>query len=261
MTRVVPKKSLGQHFLADPNLLGVIGRLAELDAQDVLLEIGPGLGTLTTYLADRALLVHAVELDRRLEPALQGAIGERGNVRLHWKDALRLDISALQPAPAKLVANLPYNIATPVVAESVLDAPSIGRWVVMVQLEVAERFFAQPSTKAYGSVSVLLQLATRRTGIHRVSRNVFRPPPRVDSALVAFERIAAPPGLRAVKALVDASFAHRRKTLANSLALGGVADRDRAVEALGSIGREPAVRAEALSPVEFVALEEALRAC
>ena len=128
----------------------------------------------------------------------------------------------------------------------------------MVQREVADRFFAVPSTKAYGAVSVLLQLATRRTGAHPVSREVFRPRPNVESALVAFERTrpAAEPEL---KRLVEAAFAHRRKTLANSLSLSGVAARDQAVAALDSIGREPNVRAEALAPAEFPALAEALR--
>ena len=131
----------------------------------------------------------------------------------------------------------------------------------MVQREVADRFFAMPSTKAYGAVSVLVQLATRRTGFHPVSRHVFRPPPRVDSALVAFERVAAPPRLIEVRAVVDAAFAHRRKTLPNSVALAGLCDRDRAAAALAAIGVEAKVRAEELAPAQFVSLEEALRAC
>jgi 16S rRNA (adenine1518-N6/adenine1519-N6)-dimethyltransferase len=131
----------------------------------------------------------------------------------------------------------------------------------MVQLEVAERFFAAPSTKAYGAVSVLVQLSTRRTGFHRVSRHVFRPPPRVVSAHVAFERIEAPPALAAIARVVEGAFAHRRKTLPNSLALAGVAGREPAAAALHLIGRDTSVRAEALEPAEFVALEKALRTC
>jgi 16S rRNA (adenine1518-N6/adenine1519-N6)-dimethyltransferase len=128
----------------------------------------------------------------------------------------------------------------------------------MVQREVADRFFAQPSTKAYGAVSVLVQLATERTGFHAVSREVFRPRPNVDSALVAFRRIG--PGVTPeIRRVVDAAFGHRRKTLANAVALAGVAPRERAVEALAAIGRDPNVRAEALAPPEFVALTEALR--
>ncbi len=129
----------------------------------------------------------------------------------------------------------------------------------MVQREVADRFFAPPRTKAYGAVSVLVQLTAERTGWHPVSRHVFRPPPRVESALVAFRRTKAPERLADVRRVTEASFAHRRKTLANALALTGVADRERAVAALAELGRRADVRAEALSPGEFVALERALR--
>ena len=249
---VSPKKSLGQHFLVDENILGVIGRLSELERDDVVLEIGPGLGVLTRYLADRVAFVHTAEIDRRLAEHLDGI----PSTQVHWGDALALDIRALDPPPRKLVSNLPYNIATPLVAES-LSVEQLDRWCVMVQREVADRFFAQPSTKAYGAVSVLVQLAAERTGLHPVSREVFRPRPNVDSALVAFRR-AGPAAPRAVKRIVEAAFGHRRKTLANSLALTGVASRERAVEALADIGRPPNVRAEALEPAAFVALVAAL---
>ena len=145
------------------------------------------------YLADRVGHVHAVELDRSLEPHLAEL---PPNVQLHWGDALALDLAALEPPPTKLVANLPYNVATPIVVESLDGLPTVGLWCVMVQREVADRFFASPSTKAYGAVSVLVQLATERTGFHPVSRTVFRPPPNVDSALVAFRRTTLPPRLR-----------------------------------------------------------------
>jgi len=249
---VAPRKALGQHFLVDENILRVIERLAELQPDDIVLEIGPGLGVLTRFLAARVAHVHAVEIDRRLEASLTGV--ERTTI--HWGDALHLDIGALEPRPDKLVANLPYNVATPIVVES-LALDQLRSWCVMVQREVADRFFAVPSTKAYGAVSVLVQLATERTGFHPVSREVFRPRPNVDSALVAFRRIA--PGAPAeVKRIVEAGFGHRRKTLANALALAGVASRESAVAALASIGREAGVRAEALAPPEFVALTGAL---
>ena len=250
--RVTAKKSLGQHFLVDENILRVIERLAELDPDDVVLEVGPGLGVLTRFLADRVAYVHAVEMDRRLASHLDGI--ERATI--HWGDAMRLDISRLDPPPRKLVANLPYNIATPLVAES-LDVEQITGWCVMVQREVADRFFAQPSTKAYGSVSVLVQLAAERTGFHPVSREVFRPRPNVESALVAFRR-TAPGATPRLKRIVEGAFAHRRKTLANSLSLSGLVTRERAVEALAAIGRDASVRAEALAPPEFVGLAEAL---
>jgi 16S rRNA (adenine1518-N6/adenine1519-N6)-dimethyltransferase len=252
--RVAPKKQLGQHFLVDENILGVIGRLADLQPADVVLEVGPGLGILTRYLAGRVAHVHAVELDRSLEPHLGGI----PNTTLHWQDALALDAAALDPPPAKLVANLPYNIATPLLVESLDRMPTLESWCVMVQREVADRLFASPGTKAYGAVSVLMQLVTARTGFHAVSREVFRPRPNVASALVAFERVA-PAVPAGVKRVVEAAFAHRRKTLANSLALAGVAPREQAAFALEAIGRDPSVRAEALAPPEFVELAHALR--
>ena len=250
---VVPKRSLGQHFLVDENILGVAGRLAGIERSDVVLEVGPGLGVLTRYLADRVAHVHAVEIDRSLEPGLR----ELSNTTLHWGDALALDPAVLVPTPDKLVANLPYNIATPFVVESIDRFPAISVWCVMVQREVGDRFFASPGTKAYGAVSVLMRLATERTGYHPVSREVFRPRPNVESALVAFRRIR--PGLDpSLKRLVEAAFAHRRKTLANSLALSGRASRDRAATALEAIGRDTGVRAEQLEPDEFLSLLAAL---
>jgi 16S rRNA (adenine1518-N6/adenine1519-N6)-dimethyltransferase len=251
---VAPKKALGQHFLVDENILGVIGRLAELEPGDVVLEVGPGLGVLTRYLAPRVAHVHAVEVDRSLERHLR----DIENVTLHLGDALQLDLAALAPDATKLVANLPYNIATPLIVESLDGLPHVGHWTVMVQREVADRLFAQPSTKAYGAVSVLVQLAAERTGFHPVARTVFRPPPNVDSALVAFRRTALPPDFARIKKLVVAAFAHRRKTLPNSLELAGLASRAQAAEALAAIGREANVRAEALAPPEFVALSKAL---
>ena len=251
--KVAPKKHLGQHFLVDENILGVIERLAELQPEDVVLEIGPGLGVLTGYLGDRVAHVHAVEIDRALEPYLR----DIPRTTLHWGDALALDLAALEPPAGKLVANLPYNVATPIVVESLDRLPGIGLWCVMVQREVADRFFASPRTKAYGAVSVLVQLAAERTGLHPVSREVFRPRPNVESALVAFRRIA--PGIDpTVKRLVEASFSHRRKTLANSLALSGIASRDRAAAGLDAIDRGTGARAEELEPPEFVALAAAL---
>jgi 16S rRNA (adenine1518-N6/adenine1519-N6)-dimethyltransferase len=244
------KKELGQHFLVDPNILGVIGRLAELQDDDVVLEVGPGLGVLTSYLADRVQQVYAVELDASLGPQLTEALAGRPNVVLRFGDALRLDLREVAPGAQKLVANLPYNIATPLIAESLDGLPDIALWCVMVQREVADRFFAEPSTKAYGAVSVLVQLVAERTGFHPVSRTVFRPRPNVDSAIVAFRRKGLPDNIAHVKRIVEAAFAHRRKKLVNSLELSGI-DVDGAVI--------PDVRAEELSPTEFLDLAGALR--
>jgi 16S rRNA (adenine1518-N6/adenine1519-N6)-dimethyltransferase len=252
------RKELGQHFLVDENLLGVIGRLAELRRDDVVLEIGPGAGVLTVFLADRVARVYALELDRSLEPQLRQALAGRPNVELAFGDALALDLATAAPGARKLVANLPYNVATPIVVESLDGLPDLELWCVMVQREVADRFFARPSTKAYGAVSVLVQLVARRTGLHPVGRSVFRPRPNVDSALVAFRRTGLPANYARVKRVVQAAFAHRRKTLANSLELSGLSSRDQAVAALEAIGRAPATRAEELEPDEFVALTGAL---
>jgi len=255
---VGPKKSLGQHFLVDENILGVIGRMSDLGASDVVLEVGPGLGILTRYLADRVSVVHSVELDRSLETTLRESLADRSNVRLIWADALRVDVDGLRPRASKLVANLPYNIATPLVVETLEHASSLERWCVMVQREVADRFFASPRTKAYGAVSVLVQLAARKTGFHPVPPTVFRPRPRVESALVAFEREQVA-RIADVRRVVEAAFAQRRKTAANALAHAGLGSRERVEAALATIDRPPNARAEELAPAEFVQLAEALR--
>ena len=258
---VRPNRELGQHFLVDENILDVIGRLAQLARDDVVLEIGPGLGVLTAYLAPRVAFVHAIEIDRSLEEPLRGRLGDAPNVDLRIADALSLELGALEPRPTKLVANLPYNVATPLVVESLDRLPSVELWCVMVQREIADRFFAVPRTKAYGAVSVLVQLVTERAGFHAVSREVFRPRPNVDSAVVAFRRSS--PGLARdeyarVKRVVEGAFAHRRKTLPNSLALAGVAPRERAARALGALAFPPDARAEMLAPRDFVVLARAL---
>jgi 16S rRNA (adenine1518-N6/adenine1519-N6)-dimethyltransferase len=255
-----PSKELGQHFLVDDNILRVIGRLAALGPADVVLEIGPGPGGLTAYLAERVAQVHAIELDRRLQPHLRDRFAGAANVHLRFADALSLDGADLDPPPDKLVSNLPYNVATPIVVESIERYPTIELWTVMVQREVADRFFAVPRTKAYGAVSVLVQLAAERTGFHPVSRTVFRPPPNVDSALVAFRRRPDPPPIAwpRLKQIVEAAFAHRRKRLPNSLELAGVADRKQAAAALAALDRPATTRAEELAPDEFVRLAAAL---
>jgi 16S rRNA (adenine1518-N6/adenine1519-N6)-dimethyltransferase len=217
-----------------------------------VLEIGPGQGVLTRYLAERVRRVHAVEIDPTLEPGLSDLAD---NVDVVFGDALRLE---LPHDATKLVANLPYNVATPLVVESLDGLPNLQVWCVMVQREVADRFFAAPGTKEYGAVSVLVQLAGERTGFHPVSRTVFRPQPNVDSALVAFRRTELPAAYARVKEVVTAAFAHRRKTLPNSLVLAGASSREQAAEALAAIGRPPETRAEALTPGDFVALTRAL---
>lgn len=256
---VTPRRELGQHFLVDENILGVAGRLAELRADDVVLEVGAGLGVLTAYLADRVRVVHSVELDRSLEPHLCERLEGRTNVELVFGDALALPLHELDPPPGKLVANLPYQIATPLVAESLWGLPTVEAWCVLVQREVADRFFASTGTRSYGSVSVLIRLTAERSGLHPVARTCFSPPPNVDSALVAFRRARSwGPEVARVREVVQAAFAHRRKTLANSLELAGMASRAEAVSALAEMGRAADVRPQALEPPEFLRLSELL---
>jgi 16S rRNA (adenine1518-N6/adenine1519-N6)-dimethyltransferase len=256
-----PDRDLGQHFLADDNLLGVIERLAPLAPDDVALEVGAGVGVLTAWLADRVSLVHAVEVDRRLEPALERTLDLKSNVNLLFGDAMRIDLGALEPPVTALVSNLPYHIAAPVLLESIGELPGCRVFCVLVQREVADRLLAGAGDHAYGAPSVLCRLALESTGRHAVSRHVFVPEPRVESSLVGFARRPAWPDLApawpGIRATVAASFSHRRKRLANALALAGWATRDAAEEACRAAGIDPGVRAEALPPEAFVALAAA----
>ena len=251
-----PKKRLGQHFLKDPNTARVVA--AGVTDDDVVLEIGPGRGFLTTFLAQRAKLVHAVELDPDVLPDLRRAVGGRDNVRVHEGDALRFDYDALEPAPNKLVANLPYNIASPLVLMLLEEAHYLDSLRFMVQLEVARRMAAARGTKDYGAYAVLVQLLTEVRIAHRVSPNVFDPQPRVYSAVVDMERLR--PGLepadyRSVKELVLAVFRSRRKRLVNNLP---EPVRGEAPRILNSLGYGPDARAEELGPEDFVALYRAV---
>ncbi len=257
-----PKRDLGQNFLIDSNILGVIEREAQLAAGDIVLEIGGGLGVLSEYLASRVAHVHVVELDRALEAALREAVDPFDNVTLHFADAMRLDLRALDPAPTKVVANLPYGIAAGAILRTIEELDGATRWVGMVQKEVGERFAAAPGTSAYGLPSVLAQLACHVEVLRPVSRTVFSPVPNVDSVLVGLTRTGPAPEAD-LRELVAAAFAHRRKALAGSLALAPGAPPDvraRARTALAALGHPPDVRAERLSPQDFRALRDSLRA-
>jgi len=259
---VRPKRELGQNFLIDSNILGVIERAAELHPDDVVLEIGGGLGVLSEYLAPRVAHLHVVELDRALEQALRDAIDPFANVTLHIADAMRLDLRTLRPAPTKVVANLPYGIAAGAILRTIEQLPGVLRWVGMIQKEVGERLAAAPGSAAYGLPSVLAQLACDVRVLRPVARTVFAPVPNVDSVLVGLARTgaAAEPAL---SELAGAAFAHRRKALAGSLALAPGAPpglRERAREALVALGHPADARAERLAPEDFRALHEMLSA-
>ena len=259
---VTPNRELGQNFLIDSNLLGVIGRAAELGAGDVVLEIGGGLGVLSEYLAEHAAHVHVVEVDPRLEIALHDALDSHPNATLHVVDALDLDLAALQPPPTKVVANLPYGIAATAILRTIAELPTVTRWVAMVQREVGERLAAAPGTAAYGVPSVLAQLACDVRVLRPVSRTVFFPVPNVDSVLVELRRRGPAPD-PAVREVVQGAFAHRRKALARSLALARPEQsdaRDRARSALAAMDLPADARAERLTPEQFAELALRLRA-
>jgi 16S rRNA (adenine1518-N6/adenine1519-N6)-dimethyltransferase len=257
---VRPNRELGQNFLIDDNILGVIGRAAELDRGDVVLEVGGGLGVLSEYLAPRVGHLHVVELDRSLEAPLTEALEPYANASLHLADALKLEFGALDPPPTKVVANLPYGVAATVLLKSIAELPGATLWVAMVQREVADRLAAAPGGRSYGVTSVLAQLACEVRLLRRVPRTVFHPEPNVDSALVLMRRRGHAPS-SGLTALVHAGFAHRRKALAGSLALapGAAAGlREAAREALESLGLPADARAERLAPQEWPRLAAAI---
>lgn len=243
---------LGQNFLADPNLLDAILRDAELEVADVVLEVGAGEGVLTERLAAAAAHVHAVELDRGLERAL-APLAALDNVELHWGDAMKLDLAALAPPPTAMVANLPYSIATPLLLRTIEELPSVRRWTAMVQREIAERLRAAPGNRTYGSPSVLVQLACEVRLLRTVDPAVFRPRPRVESAILGLRR-TGPGADRATRELVRAAFAHRRKSLARSLEHVRPGSLGAAREALSELGLPEDARAESLAPERFAAL-------
>lgn len=265
---------LGQNFLADPNLLEAIVADAGLDADDVVLEVGGGEGVLTERLAERARALHVVELDERLrEPLERIAAGAEG-VGIVWGDAMRIDLGALDPPPTAMVANLPYSVATPVILRTIAELPTLRRWTVMVQREIAERLRARPGTKQYGSPSVTVQLSCEVRMLRKVDPAVFNPRPRVDSAVLSLRRRGEAPPER-VRTMIRDGFAYRRKALPKSLELaaarrerealeaGEPAARPRPAElrhacreALGGLGMPVDARAEMLAPPQHLALAE-----
>jgi 16S rRNA (adenine1518-N6/adenine1519-N6)-dimethyltransferase len=253
----VSPRRLGQNFLADPNLLDVIVREAELAPSDVVLEVGGGGGALTERLAPQVAHVHVIEIDERLEDQLRPLAQGAGNISIAWGDAMKVVLRDLRPKPTKLVANLPYSIATPLLLRTIAELSSIELWVVMVQREIADRLTAKPGTKEYASPSVLVQLSCEVTMLRRVDPAVFVPRPRVGSALVRLRR-KGPAAAGDLLAIVRLAFAHRRKSLARSLELSRPGSLEPAHRALEAIGKPADARAETLSPEEFARFAEAL---
>lgn len=259
---VTPTKKLGQNFVHDPNTVRRIVAAAGLTGDDVVLEVGPGLGSLTLGLLGAAAHVHAVEIDPVLAGALPATVADRADgskLTVHTADALRIKAADLEPPPTMLVANLPYNIAVPVVLNLLAALPSLRGGLVMVQKEVADRLVAGPGSKVYGVPSVKLAWYANARAAGRVPPAVFWPVPNVDSGLVAFTRrtealAAVPRG--AVFTVVDAAFAQRRKTLRAALA-GWAGGPDRAEKILVAAGISPGARGEALTVEQFAAIAAA----
>jgi 16S rRNA (adenine1518-N6/adenine1519-N6)-dimethyltransferase len=257
---VRPNRELGQNFLVDDNILRLIGDAAELAPADVVLEVGGGLGVLSEHLAPRVGHLHVVEIDHRLEAPLRDALDPHPNATLHLADAVALDLAALDPAPTKVVANLPYGVAATVLLRTVAELSAGELWVAMVQREVGERLAAAPGSKVYGATSVLAQLPCDVRVLRRVPATVFHPRPNVESAIVVLRRRGpSPPGY--LVALVHAAFAHRRKALPGSLALDpGAPDGLRAAAraALETLGLPADARAERLTAEQFAELGDAI---
>ena len=258
---VVPKRELGQNFLIDDNILDLI--LAQLGCtpEDVILEVGAGLGVLTRALADVAAHVHAFEVDRALAAPLAATLAGRENVSLHFRDVLKAPLEELDPMPTLCASNLPYSVAGPFVVEALQRLPGIRIYCVMVQREVAERMAASPGSKTYGTLSVWLQLYARIIRTRSLARSIFYPQPNVDSSLVVFER--RPSGLlpavgpAALRRVIQAGFGQRRKTLVNALTAGLDIPRAQALALVEGLGLPADVRAERLAPQQFAELAQA----
>lgn len=251
---LAPRKQDGQNFVGDPNTVEAIVADVDIGPDDVVLEIGPGLGSLTLPLADAAACVVAIEIDSGLVEALAEVVGDRDDVTIHHDDAMDVDLGALVGGPFRCVANLPYNLATPLVLH-VLEDDLARDAYVMVQKEVGKRWAARPGDDLYAGVSVKCQLLAEVEVARDISRHVFTPRPRVDSAMVHLRRRG--PLDPWVREVVDAAFAQRRKTLRNTLQ--AVADVEVVEAALEACGLTTRARPGELPPAAFLDLAAALR--
>ena len=256
-----PTKSLGQNFLIDPNLARAIVADSSVASGDRVVEIGAGLGSLTVALAAAGARVRAIEFDRTLIPALEETTAGLDGVEIVHADAMKVDWATELASEAWTVcANLPYNVAVPLVLTILEQAPTVRRAVVMVQREVGERFAATPGQEGYGAVSVRVAYRAAATIVRRVPASVFWPRPKVASVVVRFDRLDAPPvdvDSGRLWRVVDAGFAERRKTMRNALRRLGLTLAD-ADAVLASCGVAPSARAEELDLATFAAIGEAL---
>jgi 16S rRNA (adenine1518-N6/adenine1519-N6)-dimethyltransferase len=261
------KKKYGQNFITDPGILNKVVSTGDISPEDIVVEIGPGAGTLTKAIAARAGQVIAIEIDKELLPILQENLAECGNIKIIEGDALKIDLDKLveeitgQRKPYKIVANLPYYITSPLVMHFLENKFNIQRIIIMVQKEVAERFTAQPGTKDYGALTVSINLYSKPKIAFFVSRNVFTPRPDVDSAVVDLVIREEPPykinNIDILKRLVKAAFNQRRKTLTNALKALNT-EKDQIVQILKDADIDPKRRGETLTLEEFVRIANRL---
>ncbi|HKZ29125.1 MAG TPA: 16S rRNA (adenine(1518)-N(6)/adenine(1519)-N(6))-dimethyltransferase RsmA [Acidimicrobiia bacterium] len=249
---LVPRRALGQHFLADPNLVRKLVGLAAVDPGGAVVEVGAGTGTLTKALGQAGFRVVAYEVDERLRPLLAEVLEGLANVELRFADALAVLPADLGEGPWTMVANLPYNVGTPLLLKMLTEGSNVHRFVVMVQKEVADRLAAGPGSRTYGIPSVVAALHAE---VHRqftVGPQVFVPPPKVDSVVITLQRRPAPPRAARAIELASIAFNQRRKMLRRSLvdAIPSV------TEVLAEAGIGGDMRAEQLSPEAYVALAE-----
>lgn len=257
-----PRTALGQHFLVDPNTIMRVLELANVGPGEQILEIGPGLGTLTIALQSAGARVIAVEQDRGLQPALEEVLLGRDRVQIEWGDAMTTDLRALlRGLPTKLVANLPYNISVPLLMTVLEEIPEIDECTVMVQREVADRIVAKPGTDPYGAVSAKIAYLAEASVVFKVSRRVFLPEPAVESVVLSIRRRDRAPvaGIKdRIFGVIDAGFAQRRKTIRAALRNAGL-DATRIEEALEVAGIAGETRAERLGLKQFAAIASVLR--
>ena len=257
------KHSLGQNFLVNNRVIEKIMDLAELAPDERVLEVGPGIGTLTLALLSEAGRVVSVEMDRELEPVLSAHAAAHPTFAYLMGDALRVPAEKIAEAaggePTALVSNLPYNVAATIILAFFQAMPALRRAVVMVQAEVADRICAGPGSRTYGAYTAKLALLARVTGRFEVGPGNFMPPPHVNSAVVRLDRapMVAAELVEPVSAVIDAAFAQRRKTIRNSMSASGY-DRGELDAAFAACGISPTCRAETLAPEDFVRLYEAL---
>ena len=262
------QKKYGQNFLIDSHVLEKIVDAAQITGEDCVLEIGPGIGTMTQYLAESAREVVAVEIDRALIPILEDTLSAYHNVTVINQDIMKVDIQQLvqernQGMPIKVVANLPYYITTPIIMSLLEKHVPLQSITIMVQKEVADRMQVGPGTKDYGALSLAVQYYARPEVVANVPANCFMPRPGVDSAVIRLTRYPQPPvevqDEKHMFALIRASFNQRRKTLANGLANGMGIPREQVVEALEEMGLSATIRGEALTLEQFAQLSNLLK--